>query len=51
MILNVEKIHAIKFQSLMMVPLGSIKIHHVALWKNLGENSFIIQTLILAIHY
>jgi hypothetical protein len=31
MILNVGKIHAIKFQQLVMVPLGSIKIHHVAL--------------------
>jgi hypothetical protein len=48
MILNVDKIHAIKFQWVVMVPLGDTKMHHVALWKNLGENSFIIQTLVLA---
>jgi len=51
MILNVEKIHAIKFQWLVMVSFSDTKIHHVALWEILGENSFIIQTLILAIHY
>jgi hypothetical protein len=51
MILNVGKIHVIKFKWLVMVPLSNTKIHHVALWGILGENSFIIQTLILAIHY
>jgi hypothetical protein len=50
MILNVEKIHDIKFQWLVMVPLNDTKIHHMALWKILHENFFIIQTLILAIH-
>jgi hypothetical protein len=48
MILNVNKIHAIKFQWLVMVPLGDTKMHHVTLWNFLGENSFIIQTLVLA---
>ncbi len=42
MILNVDKIHAIKFQWLVMVPLGDTKMHHVALWIFLGE------TLVLA---
>jgi len=51
MILNVEKIYAIKFQWLVMVPLGDTKIHHVTLWGILGKNSFIFQKLILAIHY
>jgi hypothetical protein len=51
MIWNVGKIHAIKFQWLVMMPLGDTKIHHVALWEILGKNSFIIQTLILAIRY
>jgi hypothetical protein len=31
MILNVEKIHAIKFQQLMMVPFGNTKMHYEAL--------------------
>jgi hypothetical protein len=31
MILNVEKIYAIKFQQLMMVPFGNTKMHHEAL--------------------
>jgi hypothetical protein len=51
MILNVEKIHAIKFQWLVMVRLNDTKIHHMALWKFLHEFFFIIQTLILAINY
>jgi hypothetical protein len=51
MILNLENIHAIKFQWLVKMPLGYTKIHHVALWGIFDENSFIIQTLILAIHY
>jgi hypothetical protein len=50
MILNVEKIHAIKIQWLVMVPLGDTKIHHVVLWNFLSE-FFKIQTLILTIHY
>ncbi len=51
MILNVGKFHVIKFKWLVMVPFSDTKIHHVALWGILGEFSFIIQTLILAIHY
>jgi hypothetical protein len=51
MILNVEKIHAIKFQKLVMMPFDNIKIHHVALWKFWVIFFIIIQTLILAIHY
>jgi hypothetical protein len=31
MIFNVEKIHAIEFQQLVMVALGDFKIHHIAL--------------------
>jgi hypothetical protein len=46
-----KKIHVIEFQSLVMVPHGNTKIHHVTFWGILGENSFIIQTLIFAIHY
>jgi hypothetical protein len=49
MILNVEKIHAIKLQWLVMVPLCDTKMHHVTLRKFLGENSFIIHTLIFAL--
>jgi len=37
MILNVEKIHAIEFQRLVMVPLGNIKAHYLALYGNLNE--------------
>jgi hypothetical protein len=51
MILNVEKINVIKFKWLVMVPLGDTKMHHVALWGILGEFVFLIQILILAIHY
>jgi hypothetical protein len=51
MILNVEKIHAIKFQKLVMMPFDNTKIHHVALWNFLSDFIIIIQTLILAIHY
>jgi hypothetical protein len=51
MILNVQKIHDIKFQWLVMVPLGETKIHHVTIWRILGEYFFIIQKLILTIHY
>jgi hypothetical protein len=41
----------IKFQWLVMVPFGETKIRHVAIWGILGEFFFIIQKLILAIHY
>jgi hypothetical protein len=51
MILNVETIHAIKFQWFVMVPLSVTKIHHVALWIFLGKLLYIIQAFILAIHY
>jgi len=47
MILYIEKIHAMKFQQLVMVPLGDTKIHHMALQKNLDEIGYIIQALIL----
>jgi hypothetical protein len=47
MILYVEKIHAIKFQWLVMVPLGDTEIHHMALQRSLGEICFLIQALIL----
>jgi hypothetical protein len=40
MILNVEKIHAIKFQQLVMVPLGNTKAHYVALYGNLNESFY-----------
>jgi hypothetical protein len=33
MIFNVEKIHAIEFQQLVILALGGFKIHHVALWN------------------
>jgi hypothetical protein len=42
MILYVEKIHAIKFQQLMMVPFGNTKMHHNAIWEILGEIIFFI---------
>jgi len=51
MILYVEKIHTIEIQQLVMASLGDIKIHHGAPWANLGAILFIIQTLILTIHY
>ncbi len=47
MILYIEKIHVVKFQQLVMVPLGDIEIHHMALQKKLGEIGFTIQPLIL----
>jgi hypothetical protein len=47
MILYIEKIHAIKFQHLVMMPLGDTKIHHMAPHKKLGEIGFVIQALIL----
>ncbi len=50
MILNVEKIHAIIFQWLVMVSLDNTKIHHVALQIILSTHFFYIQTLILVIH-
>jgi hypothetical protein len=50
-ILNLEKIHAIKFQGFVIMPFGNTKVHHVSIWGILGENSFITQTFILAIHY
>jgi hypothetical protein len=34
-----------------MVALGDTKIHHIALGGILGEFCFIIQTLMLAIHF
>jgi len=37
MILNVEKIHAIKFQRLVMVPFCNTEAHYVALYGILNE--------------
>jgi len=51
MILSIEKIDAIEFHKLMMVPFGDTKIHHMALWGILGEKYFTIQTLNSTIHY
>jgi hypothetical protein len=51
MILYVEKNPSHWIQKLVMVPFGNTKIHHVALWRVLDENYFIIQTLILVMHY
>jgi hypothetical protein len=49
MILYVEKIHAIEFQWLVMISLYDPKMHHML--GILGENYFMIQTLIFAIQY